>query len=230
MPPYRASHFNILRLHLILGAEFVVSMNHVSVRAVNLQELEPMKTQWAKLRKPVRQLDGSDAKASILRERLRKRYRPDRVRILFVGEAPPASGRFFYQADSGLYRAVRDTFISAFPNLQKARFLESFRALGCYLVDLCGQPVDRMDRKARQLVCCAGEAKLKRTLRHLRPELVVAVVRSINRNVRRAEDQAKWSGLHVELPYPGRWVHHRAEFRRKLIPLLRKSLPSMPEV
>ena len=175
-------------------------------------------------------MEESQAKASVAREYLRRRYRPDHVRIMFVGEAPPASGRFFYQADSGLYRAVRDTFISALPNLEKARFLESFRALGCYLVDLCGQPVDHMDRKERQRVCLAGEASLSRTLRQLRPEIVVAVVRSIGRSVKRAEDRAKWSGLHVELPYPGRWVHHRAEFRRTLVPLLHKSLCSMPEI
>jgi hypothetical protein len=185
---------------------------------------ELIKLKRLNLRGEVRRLVESHSRPSLARERLRKRYRPDRVRILFVGEAPPASGRFFYQADSGLYRAVRDTFISAFPNIEKAHFLESFRALGCYLVDLCGQPVDRMDRKARQRVCFAGEASLNRTLRHLRPKIVVTVVRSISRNVRRAEDQAKWSGLHVELPYPGRWIHHRAEFRRKLAPLLRKSL------
>lgn len=183
-----------------------------------------MELQRANLRKVARKLDKSDSEASLARERLRKRYRPDRVRILFVGEAPPASGRFFYQADSGLYRALRDTFISAFPNLQKAHFLESFKTLGCYLVDLCRRPVDRMDRNARQRVCLAGEASLNRSLRQLRPKIVVTVVRSISRNVRRAEDQAKWSGLHVELPYPGRWVHHRAEFRRKAVPLLRKSL------
>jgi len=128
------------------------------------------------------------------------------------------------QEDSGLYRAVREAFISAFPTLQKTHFLEYFRALGCYLVDLCRQPVDHMDRKARHRVCFAGEARLSRTLRQLRPKIVVAMVRSISHNVRRAEDRAKWSGLHIELPYPGRWVHHRAEFRRKLVPLLRKSL------
>ena len=189
-----------------------------------------MKLHRANLRNVVRQLGECHAKASIARERLRRRHRPDRVRILFVGEAPPASGRFFYQADSGLYRAVRDAFISAFPNLERAYFLESFRALGCYLVDLCGQPVDRMDRNARQRVCFAGQASLNRTLRQLRPKIVVTVVRSISQNVRRAEDQAKWSGLHVELPYPGRWVHHRAEYRRRLVPLLRKSLCSMPKV
>jgi uracil DNA glycosylase superfamily protein len=191
--------------------------------------VESMKTQQAKL-KSVRELNGSDARASIPRERLRKRYRPDRVRILFVGEAPPSSGRFFYQADSGLYRAVRDTFISAFPSLQNGPFLESFRALGCYLVDLCRRPVDHMDRNARQRNCRAGEASLNRTLRQLRPKIVVVVVRSISRNVRRAEEQAKWSGLHVDLPYPGQWVQHRAEFRRKLVPLLRKRASSVPEV
>jgi hypothetical protein len=47
-----------------------------------------------------------EARRAIGREHLRKHYRPDRVRILFVGESPPASGRFFYQADSGLYRAA----------------------------------------------------------------------------------------------------------------------------
>ena len=44
------------------------------------------------------------------RERLRRRYRSNRMRILFVGETPLVSGRFFYQGDSGLDRAVRDTF------------------------------------------------------------------------------------------------------------------------
>ena len=41
--------------------------------------------------------------AALAREHLRRRYRPAHVDLLFIGEAPPASGRFFYQADSGLY-------------------------------------------------------------------------------------------------------------------------------
>jgi hypothetical protein len=163
-------------------------------------------------------------KTPAAKESLRKRYRPDAVQILFVGESPPASGRFFYQADSGLYRALRDTFVAAFPALREREFLESFRSLGCYLVDLCGQPVDQMTRKARQCVCHAGEVRLSRKVRQLRPKIVVTVVRSIGGNVRRAEERASWSGIHVELPYPGRWHHYRAEFRRKLVPMLRKHL------
>jgi hypothetical protein len=178
-------------------------------------------TRSPKSRKDVRRLVETDAKTSGAREHLRKRYRPDRVRILFVGEAPPASGRFFYQGDSGLYRAVRDTFVAAFPTLRKVEFLESFRSLGCYLVDLCAGPVNQMNVQARQRVCLGAEARLSRRLRQLRPKIIVTVVRSISGNVRRAEERASWSGLHVELPYPGRWHHHRTDFRRKLLFLLR---------
>ena len=38
-------------------------------------------------------------------EELRRKYRPGRVRLLFIGESPPASGRFFYRRNSGLYLA-----------------------------------------------------------------------------------------------------------------------------
>ncbi len=155
-------------------------------------------------------------------ERLRMRYRPARVRLLFVGEAPPASGRFFYRADSGLYRAIREAFLEAFPNMRGHDFLDSFRALGCYLVDLCPGPVDQLGKTARSKACLEAEARLSRTLRKLQPKVVITVVRSIANNVKRSEGRANWSGMHVELPYPGRWRHLRTEFVRALVLLLRK--------
>jgi hypothetical protein len=57
------------------------------------------------------------------RERLRERYRPKYVRILFVGEAPPASRRFFYRKDSGLYRTIRGAFEKALPRVRDRDFL-----------------------------------------------------------------------------------------------------------
>jgi hypothetical protein len=163
------------------------------------------------------------AKIFASRERLRRRHRPAHVRILFVGEAPPASGRFFYQRDSGLYRAVRKAFLDALPTLPADDFLDWFRALGCYLVDLCGRPVDHLSKKSRGKACRAGEPRLTRSLRQLRPEIVVALVRSIADNVKRAERRAAWSGVHIEVPYPGRWHQHRAAFLRTLKPLLRSN-------
>jgi hypothetical protein len=162
-------------------------------------------------------------KAAAARERLRRRYRPARVRMLFVGESPPASGRFFYQADSGLYRAIRQTFLAAFPNLKDADFLKSFRDLDCYLVDLCGYPVDNLPAKQRRLACAQGEPRLAATIRQLEPEVIVTIVRSIAANMQRAQARAKWHGTHLELPYPGRWKSHRLAFEQALRPILRQT-------
>jgi hypothetical protein len=61
-------------------------------------------------------------------ERLRRRYRPARVRLLFIGESPPASGRFFYRQDSGLYGAIRDAFRGIDPSITDETFLGIFSA------------------------------------------------------------------------------------------------------
>jgi hypothetical protein len=163
-------------------------------------------------------------KAAVSKERLRLSYRPARVRMLFVGEAPPASGRFFYRADSSLYRAIRDAFASALPNIDKNDFLKRFQVLGCYLVDLCGRPVDRLNRKQRREARIHGEVRLAGILKQLSPGIVITVVRSIGPNVKRAELHAQWRGQHVELPYPGRWHRNRRTFLEELRPVLQKNL------
>src|SRR5215469_6929768 len=120
------------------------------------------------------------------REVLRQRYRPAQVRLLFVGEAPPASGLFFYRADSGLFRAIRKAFIAAFPALRSRDFLKSFQELGCYLVDLCGTPVERLDKEERRRVCLQNEVRLARIIKRLQPKTITAYQRFASRRNRRA--------------------------------------------
>jgi hypothetical protein len=146
------------------------------------------------------------------RERLRRRFRPERVEWLFVGESPPASGRFFYRGDSGLYRAVRDAFQVADPEISDVTFLARFQRSGCYLIDLCHEPVDKLDPALRRAACRNGEPSLSRTIARLRPPVIVTVVRSIEENVRAAACSAGWRGRFVHLPYPGRWSRHRDIF------------------
>lgn len=189
-----------------------------------LERVELVSVQSSKDRSRPKPTINYNAKGASGRERLRNRHRPDRVQILFVGESPPASGRFFYQADSGLYRAVRETFVAAIAPLAETDFLDSFRSLGCYLVDLCSEPVDKMPVRDRRRAWKAGETRLARTIRALQPKIIVTVVHSIRANVRRAQQQAGWSGIHLELPYPGRWRSHQIRFRLQLVPLLRKTL------
>ncbi|MFN7995651.1 MAG: hypothetical protein U0Q18_18720 [Bryobacteraceae bacterium] len=145
-------------------------------------------------------------------ERLRRSYRPNKVRLLFVGESPPASGRFFYQGDSGLYRAILRAFQRVDPSIDGANFLAKFRDAGCYLVDLCPAPVDDLDPKPRREACRAAEAALSRAIARLRPLIIVTVVRSIENNVIRSADGAGWHGTFVNLPYPGRWSRYRDQF------------------
>jgi hypothetical protein len=163
-------------------------------------------------------------KTASAREALRRRYRPKRVRILFVGEAPPASGRFFYSENSGLYRAVRSVFARAFPEVEQEKFLAFFAKQGCYLVDLCGQPVDQLTNRKRRQICLKGEARLSQIIKRLQPKIIVTIVRSIAAIVMRAQERAGWQGQHLEVPYPGRWKRNRYAFGKKLRPLLLEEL------
>jgi len=129
-----------------------------------------------------------------------------------IGESPPASGRFFYQRDSGLYRAARDAFQIHDSGINDANFLEAFQAAGCYLIDLCSDPVDRFSLKARRAACVAAEPALADTIIRLQPHAIATIVRSIEANVESAIAAARWSGPILNLPYPGRWKRHREIF------------------
>lgn len=146
--------------------------------------------------------------------------------MLFIGESPPASGRFFYNRDSGLYRALRDAFHLADESIVDENFLAVFQRAGCYLIDACRRPVDRMEPAARRNACSAGEALLGRRVRTLQPEAIVTLVRSISANVERAARRASWSGTILTVPYPGRWVQHRKAFLQLLVPHLKTLLDS----
>ena len=156
------------------------------------------------------------------REHLRRRYRPEHIRLLFIGESPPASGRFFYRQDSGLYRAIRDTFRTVDSSITDDAFLETFQNSGCYLIDACACPVDHLEARLRRARCLAAEPALTRQIRQLQPSAIVTLVKSIRDNVRRAAAQAEWRGPILELPYPGRWARHRRIFVEVLAPHLQQ--------
>jgi hypothetical protein len=155
-------------------------------------------------------------------EALRESHRPTHIRILFIGEAPPVSGRFFYSANSGLYRALREVFKAVNPRINDANFLSLFQASGCYLTDLCSRPVDQLDDKTRRRARTAGEELLSEKLIRLQPAKIAPVLRAITNNVVRAALKASWRGEIIELPYPGRWHRHRVEFSEALEPTLRE--------
>lgn len=93
----------------------------------------------------------------------------------------------------------------------------AFQISGCYLVDLCREPVDHLDVRSRRAACIGGELLLSRTIRRLRPAKIITVVRSIEANVTRAIVRAGWHGALLHLPYPGKWSRHKDTFVKDLV-------------
>jgi hypothetical protein len=149
------------------------------------------------------------------------------VRLLFIGESAPASGRFFYQADSGLYRAMRDAFHMADPAIDDENFFVVFQGLGCYLVDLCRRPVDGLDPKSRRAACRAGERSLSNMIIELQPAMIATLLRSIEENVARSLVPTGWRGPIVHLPYPGRWARNKKVFMNALGPIIGELIPPL---
>ena len=70
-------------------------------------------------------------------EAIRKAYQPKDIRLLFVGESRPESGKFFYLGSpmtTYTQRAFETTFSLVFETAD--RFLRFFQEKGCYLDDL----------------------------------------------------------------------------------------------
>ena len=110
--------------------------------------------------------------------RLRRRFRPDDVRVLFVGESPPAGDTFFYRANSKLYHATREAFTAAIPALRReSDFLRASQQLGCYLDDLSVSALNHPDIRDPQRVDARarGVAPLARRVRFLEPQAVCVV-------------------------------------------------------
>lgn len=163
------------------------------------------------------------------REALRRQFRPRNVRVLFVGESPPASGRFFYCRDSGLYRAILTLFETADPSIRHENFLRRFQEHGFYLIDLCTEPVDKLEPNNRRAAHAAGERSLRQKISRLEPEVIVSLARSIHPSVSRAAAAANWRGPIMDVPYPGRWIHHSRVFTAKLLPVVKRILRSAPD-
>jgi hypothetical protein len=143
-------------------------------------------------------------------ELLRRHYLPKEVRVLFVGEFPPAGGTFFYAANSNLYFATEEAFVAALPALAGRDFLEEFQRMGCYLDDLCLEPVNRLDAldSLRVAARAEGQERLSEHMRIWRPKAIVVAMVAIAENVARAAREARLEDVqeHV-LPFPGRKAH-----------------------
>jgi hypothetical protein len=105
-------------------------------------------------------------------EKAREYYRPNKVRVLFVGESRPAEGTFFYHENSNLFRYTKEAFEQA----SGVPFnCAAFKRHGCWLYDVCGEPVNNLAHVERREKIKNGLPELEKILKQLKPEFVIAV-------------------------------------------------------
>jgi hypothetical protein len=172
------------------------------------------------------------------RERARERYRPQRVEVLFVAEAPPlAADRFFYfekvAAHDWLFLGLMRWLYEEARDLQteelrerKGDFLSRFSEDGYFLIDAIDQPIPKG---------CAVTERLRR-IREGAPELVMKLARVaspmtpvvlISGSVfRECHGPLKAAGVNVlnteAIDFPS--MGHQRDFARKLGRLLDTNL------
>jgi hypothetical protein len=156
-------------------------------------------------------------------EELRLSYRPDTIRVLFVGESPPAGGTFFYLANSKLFKYTQKAFASVYGEEcgQGTNFLQFFKSIGCYLDDLCLEPINRLDKPTRRRKHAAAVPSLAERIRSTAPCAVIVVMKAISENVQDAISAAQIGPLPTHsLPFPAQGWQRR--YVKDLVPILRE--------
>jgi hypothetical protein len=137
-------------------------------------------------------------------EAIRRRFRPDKIRLLFIGESPPANGHFFY-VKSGMTTFTSRAFEKAhgvtFKN--SSDFLEYFKACGCFLDDLSKTPVDNLPKLERERQLRENVNDLSQRIGESDPAVVVVILKKIEGYVREAVINCQCTPRLFVLPFPG---------------------------
>src|SRR6266849_3922515 len=121
--------------------------------------------------------------------RSRRKYRPRKVRFLFIAESPPSSGGFFYFGTTiGKDHLFRETMkaLELWPRnepmrkgIDKRRILRRFQAMGFYLLDTCVFPVDKLRQSERRKAVLSQTGRLVRDVIEANPVHILIVKSSI---------------------------------------------------
>lgn len=154
-------------------------------------------------------------------EQKRLEYRPEIIRVLFVGESRPAGNTYFYCGDSNLARSTREAFERVEgPFADMEAFLAAFCRQGYYLADLCETPVNNLPKPARRAARRAAVSRLAEELKELRPERIVVVMKGIEAEVRDAVELSEHQPETLDvLPFPA--LGHQRRYVEQLAQLLR---------
>jgi hypothetical protein len=110
-------------------------------------------------------------------EAIRKRFLPERITTLFVGESAPHSGDFFYCGNNAMLSRMKCAVELAFGKSDD--YLQSFQAYGWYLDDLVLEPVNHLSKPQRMARCLDSQKGLADRIAAYQPGAIVSLLKSI---------------------------------------------------
>ena len=158
-------------------------------------------------------------------ESIRQSYRPSKVRLLLIGESPPANQGFFY-VTSAMTKYTAQAFSKAHGTSFQSdnEFLCHFKNYGCFLDDLCHTPVDHLPREQRAKNLQDSVIDLSQRIKEMNPAVVVIILKKIETYVRVAILKSGLNPPTFVLPFPGHG--HQAKYKEQLIEIIQKHLPT----
>jgi hypothetical protein len=106
------------------------------------------------------------------------KYRPSHIKVLFVGESPPTSGKYFYLGGNSLLHQMRHAVGE--DHLTDADFLMNFSNRGWYFDDLVQTPVKEQSELKKK--CREARTDLAARIRDYQPSIVVCLLRRIRQS------------------------------------------------
>jgi hypothetical protein len=157
-------------------------------------------------------------------ETIRKRFRPQRITTLFVGESAPHSGDFFYCCNTAMWSHMKRAVELAFGKSDD--FLKSFQAYGWYLDDLVLEPVNHLPKPQRIAKCLDAKKSLANRIAVYQPEAIVSLLKSIESFVNAAAIMAGSSASRYGVSFPGMGLQTR--FQAEMAAIIQK-LPRLTD-
>jgi hypothetical protein len=147
-------------------------------------------------------------------------YRPETVRLVILGEAPPPE-RFFYFGDSLFFRYLMRAFVPFVGEdfvSNPGRFLALYHALGGWRTDVCEDPQRASKGGADDVGICLERFLTRWDRLPFAPDPLVIL--SPKRLYEKLPNviKAEVTGM---VPPPGQWNAHRVAFLREMERLLR---------
>ena len=145
-------------------------------------------------------------------EKIRREFKPKKVKVLLIGESPPPEKWvFFYNCNSTLYFVTKEVFKKVLrkEELDDDEFLEFFENKGFYLIDLYRRndiwkkknekfvrkrPSERLIKKRLK--------ELKNKIKELKPKFIITIGTTYVSKVIEKFDKSLDERIDLKLPFP----------------------------